>query len=316
MATVLVTGVGGACGIGAVDSLRETTDHEVVGVDMDPDAAGLYLADRGRTVPAADDDDWPDAMREAVDAFGVDVVVPTVDEELPRLPELPEVPVVAPRPAVVDLALDKRRTHRRLATAGHAVPRTWPADEPGSVPESAFPLVLKPRRGRGSRGVRRIDEPTAVDAAVGRSRYAPTELLLQEFVEGREFTTGVVATGDGDLLAVVPKETMAKEGSTTKGVTRHDEAVADSCRRIFETLSPAGPINVQQIVDADGQPRTIEINPRFSSTSCLTVAAGVDAFDLLVRDALGETVTPPDRHEAGVYILRYDGHVFVDGGLR
>lgn len=312
MATVLVTGVGGAAGIGAVQTLTETTEHDVVGVDMDADAAGLYLADHARTVPRAADDDWAREMTAVIHELDVDVVVPTVDEELPKLSKLPaDVPTVAPREGVVDIALDKFRSYHRLRENGHRVPRTWLATKASSVPLSAYPLIVKPRRGRGSRGVRRVDTPQEATAAVDAADYERGELLLQRFVEGREYTTSVVTTSDNEVLSVVPKEAIEKDGSTVKGVTRRNQAITRSCRAIAETLGPAGPINVQQIVDAAGAPYTIEINPRFSSTSCLTVEAGVNEFDLLIRDALDHAVTAPDGYEAGIYILRYDGHVFV-----
>lgn len=313
MATVLVTGVGGACGIGAVRSLGETTTHSIVGVDMDPDAAGLYLADVGRTVPPADDDEWGPTVGAIIDDHDVDVVVPTVDEELSELDTLPEdVPVVAPRPTVIDVALDKYATHRQLDDAGHTVPRTWLASEAAEVPEDAYPLIRKPRRGRGSRGIERVETPDDLQRSLRAAEGPPDDILLQEFVTGTEFTTSVVSTADDRLLSVVPKEAMAKEGSTVKGATRRQPAVREACRDIAASLSPAGPMNVQQIVADDGTAYTIEINPRFSSTACLTVRSGVDELGLLIRDALGESVSAPPEYEAGVHFLRYDDHVFVD----
>ena len=313
MATVLVTGVGGASGIGAVRALGETTTHDIVGVDMDPDAAGLYLADDGRAIPPADDDQWGPTLRDTVEDYGVDVVVPTVDEELSELDALPgDVPVVAPRPAVIEMALDKYATYRQLDDAGHSVPRTWLASEAAAIPESAYPLVRKPRRGRGSRGIELVETPADLDRALRETVRPADQLLLQEFVAGTEFTTSVVSTADDRLLGVVPKEAIEKEGSTVKGVTRTQPAVRAACRDIAGTLSPAGPMNVQQIVD-DGTPYTIEINPRFSSTACLTVEAGVDELALLIRDALGESVSAAEEYDPGVYLLRYDDHVFLDG---
>jgi len=314
MATVLVTGVGGASGIGAVRALQETTDHDIVGVDMDPDAAGIYLADAGRPIPPASDDEWGPALRDIIDDHGVDVVVPTVDEELPVLSALPaDVPAVAPRPAVVDVALDKYATYERLSEAGHPVPRTWLASEAEAIPRDAYPLIRKPRQGRGSRGIQRVETPADLDGALAATSRPPSAVLLQEFIEGTEFTTSVVSTTDDRLLSVVPKEAMEKQGSTVKGVTRDHEGVRDACRELYEILSPRGPMNAQQIVDDDGRPYTIEINPRFSSTACLTVRAGVNELDLLVRDALGERVAPEPAFESEVYFLRYANHVFVDG---
>ena len=318
MVTVLITGVGGACGVGAVRSLKQRTDHDVVGVDMDPRAAGFHLADAGRAVPAATDETWAKELRATVEEFNVDVVVPTVDEELGELARvyqtLPDdVPVVAPRLKVIDVALDKYRTYKRLASTGHAVPETWVATKWADVDESAFPLLAKPRRGRGSRGIERVDDPDELEAHLAETEYDLQELLLQEFVKGTEYTTSVVASKESRLLGIVPKEAVRKEGSTVIGATRRSPAVRAECRSLHNTLDPQGPINVQQIVDDEGVPHTIEINPRFSSTSCLTAAAGVDEFDLLVRDATGESVSPPGSFEEDLYIQRYQDHVFVPG---
>ena len=318
MATIVVTGAGGACGLGAIRSLGRETAHRVIGVDMDPTAAGIRFADDGATVPAATDDSWPTAMAGVVERFDADVVVPTVDEELAVLPSLSAaltdtVPIVAPRQDVIDLAMDKYRTTERLSAAGHPVPETWLATEAESIDPAAFPLVVKPRRGRGSRGVERVADAAGLATHLSETSHDPEELLLQEWLTGTEYTTSVVGTATNRLLGVVPKEAIEKEGSTVLGATRRAPSVAATCRDLFETLAPAGPLNVQQIVGDDGIPRVIEINPRFSSTSCLTVAAGVDEFDLLIRDALGEQVSQPEGFEADRYIVRYESHFFADG---
>jgi len=317
MATVLVTGAGGACGIGAIQSLKTETDHRVIGVDMDAAAVGLYFAHDGQSVPPAADDAWPEVMADVVEAFGVDVVVPTVDEELAELPSLArrlpdDVPIVAPNQEVIDLAMDKYQTMEQLSAAGHPVPETWLATERAEIDPSAFPLIVKPRQGRGSRGVTMVETPDELTTYLNETSYPTAALLCQEYIDGTEYTTSVVGTKTNRLLGVVPKEAIAKDGSTVLGATRRSPAVADACADIFETLEPAGPLNVQQIVDENGVPRVIEINPRFSSTSCLTVAAGINEFNLLVRDALGEQVDPPADFITDRYIVRYDGHLFAD----
>lgn len=314
MATVVVTGAGGACGSSAIESLTAGTDHRIIGVDMDASAAGIQLADSGTAVPPATDDSWPSAMADVVDRFDADVILPTVDEELAELPSLsgllPDTPIVAPRQAVIELAMDKYRTMKRLSAAGHPTPETWLATDAAEIDPAAYPLIVKPRRGRGSRGVQQVQDPTSLSAHLDATDYRPDELLCQEYIGGTEYTTSVVGTTDNTLLSVVPKEAIEKDGSTVLGATRQTPAVTEACTALFETLEPAGPINVQQIIDEDGTPRLIEINPRFSSTSCLTVAAGVDVFDLLIRDALGETVAHPTGFEADRYICRYQSQLF------
>lgn len=315
MATVLVTGVGSTGGTGALTALRERAGHEVVGVDMDPSAEGLYLADHGATVPPASAEEWPEQVADLVAEFGVDAVVPLVDEELVRLPELDDevgddVGIVAPRPEVVETTIDKYRMVREYPDV--RTPEAVLATDVDAFEDANFPVIVKPRFGRGSRGVERFDSRSALHDHLQATDRPHDELLVQRLVEGTEYTTSVVTTRDDRLLSVVPKEAIEKDGCTVRGVTRDAPHVRASCRRVFEALSPHGPMNVQQMEsEATGEVYTIEVNPRFSSTAPLTVAAGVDELDLLVRDAMGETVAPPDDYERDLHLMRYRAELFV-----
>src|SRR5262249_28692628 len=64
--------------------------------------------------------------------------------------------------------------------------------------------------------------------------------------------------------------------------------------RIQERLRPDGPFNLQLFVTDDGQPYVLEINPRFSGSIPLTIAAGVHEVDLVIRHAEGDTLGPID----------------------
>lgn len=307
-----MTGVGGVGGTSTVRWLREHTAHAVVGVDANPRARGFLLLDRWETVPAAEASEWPAAVAGVVDRHDVDVVVPLVDEELARLRDLREalpsaVPVVAPAAGAVDRTLDKRRFDEWAAGTDLPVPRSARPDDASDLVDASldFPVVVKPRMGHGSAGVERIESPAALAASFERRGREPADVVVQEVVEGTEFTTSVVATGDDELLAVVPKAVIEKDGNTGWGVTREHAGVTRTCRRLHGALRPHGPVNVQQIVDEEtGEARIVEVNPRFSSTACLTAAAGVDELDLLVRDALGESIAPPDGFEPGVHLIR------------
>jgi len=206
MPTVLVTGAGGACGIGTIQSLQSETTHQVVGVDMDPTAVGIQFADDGMEVPAATDASWPEAIAKIVDECDIDVVVPTVDEELAVLPslsrELPDdIGIVAPDQEVIDLAMDKYQTMRRLSAAGHPVPETWLATEHATINPSAFPLIVKPRGGRGSRGVQQVDDPEALSAHLAATPYEPEELLCQSVSTGRSIRRALLELRTTNFLA-------------------------------------------------------------------------------------------------------------------
>jgi len=93
-------------------------------------------------------------------------------------------------------AQDKLAAGEQLSSVGIAVPRLVPtqADEPRAV-------VLKPRRGGCHRGVH------VVRLAAGASAQVPSdeEYLLQEYIDGAEFTVGVLEEA-GRLVVLPPVE--------------------------------------------------------------------------------------------------------------
>lgn len=320
MVTVLVTGASGVGGSAAVRSLQDRTEHDVVAVDMEPTAAALCTADRMRAVPPASSDEWVPEMAAVVEEFDVDAVIPLVEEELVRLDDLraavPDaVAFVAPRDELIEKTTDKYAFSRLMDGRGLAVPNTHLASDASAVPADDFPAMAKPRRGRGSDGVTYLEDRGELRTYLASTDRDPDEIVVQAHVEGTEYTTSVVATSDDDLLAVVPKRVLEKRGNTYRGVTASESTVVRSCRNVFEELGPHGPLNVQQVVDEEsGEAYTIEVNPRFSSTACLTVAAGVDELDLLVREFCGESVAEPEGFTEGVHLVRYTDERFVTEG--
>jgi len=313
--TVLVTGAGGTGGMASIQALQRTTEFTVVGADMNPKAVGLYAADDAVMVPPATEDGWGEQMRDHIVEYDVDVVLPLIDEEVAQISDIrsaaPETAFVAPTAQFVKKCLDKYRLMTELDAAGITVPETWTVEEALDLDERAYPLVFKPRTERGGRGVRIVESPDALREELAGATRSRENLLVQEYVDGVEFTTSVVCTTGNDVLSVVPKEAVQKDRSTVHGVTRDSPAVTSSCRQIADRFKPSGPINVQQICDNDGVPHVIEINPRFSSSACLTVAAGVNELDLLIRDSLNLPYEAPDGFESDLHMFRYTDQLFV-----
>jgi carbamoyl-phosphate synthase large subunit len=185
----------------------------------------------------------------------------------------------------VATCLDKKILMQRLASAGIGVP--WTRLGSDGVDGITYPVVVKPRTGRGSRGLAFADSPDDLRAALDVSDYEPGQLLVQEDVRGPEFTVSVVAWRDGEVQAVVPKEVIVKRGITRLAVTRRNAAIEQACREIQARLRADGPFNVQLRIDArSGIPKVFEINPRYSTTVSLTLASGIDEVGGLLRQAL------------------------------
>lgn len=311
--TVLLTGAGGAALPAMIDGLR-AKGYRVVAVDADPNAAGLYLADRGYRIPFAADQVFPAALRAICRAEDVAALVPLVDEELlpvARLAEEEGIALIAPHPTFTALCLDKYALMRRLADVGLRVPETRLLGEGwGGM---SFPLILKPRTGRGSRGVRVVATSNELKTYLATAHPGADTTLIQRCIEGAEYTVSVVVWRDGIVRAVVPKEIIDKRGITRLAVTRKNDAIDRLCRNIQERLRADGPFNVQLRLDANGTPLPFEINPRFSTTVTLTQAAGVDELGSLVDMALGRAVTAESwRWREGVTLVRRTVDAFLN----
>ncbi|WP_179646540.1 ATP-grasp domain-containing protein [Spinactinospora alkalitolerans] len=307
----MVTTAGSASTSGTILHLRER-GYRVVATDIDATAPGLYVADRGYLVPPGDTDDFLPEMRGICLKEDAAAVVPLVDEELAVIGELEDegIAVLLPRSGFVTACLDKYALMKRLAEVGIPVPATRLASDWAGDLE--FPLVVKPRSGRGSRGVAVCESAAELGRLLKDAPYSAGDLVLQEQITGPEFTVSVVAWRDGAVQAVVSKEIILKRGVTKFAVTRRNDRVAEVCRAVQRELRADGPFNVQLALDAAGEPFIFEINPRFSSTAPLTAASGVDEIAGLLGQALGGGPALTDKWHEGLVMVRRWADEFVD----
>jgi carbamoyl-phosphate synthase large subunit len=309
--TILLSGAGGAAIPGIIEHLR-STGFRVLAADMDPLATGLYLSDRGFQVPHGDSPEFVEAVRKICQTERVDVFVPLVDEELiPAFEvESDRTKVLLPDVRFVRLALDKYALMRRLLIEEVPCPVTHLASQPG---DDLYPRFVKPRRGRGSRGIGIVTNADSLASFISQSPYASDELVVQEFVEGTEYTVSVVVWRDGEVQAVVPKEIISKRGITHIAVAQKNQAIEAVCHLIQSKLHADGPFNVQLKIDnRTGEPKVFEINPRFSTTVSLTLAAGIDEIGGLARQAVrGREAWRFGEWRDGVALLRRTLDLFI-----
>lgn len=299
-ARVLITGAGGPAAVSFIEAVNTGATAaglvggvEFVAVDIDPNAAGLYLVDREHRalVPRGDSPDFVDAVLAMCIERSIDVLVPTVDSEmLPVIRRAAEfeaagTTVLSAAEATLERCLDKW-TLIQSCQGVVALPATALLDE-GFAPASfTWPAIVKPRQGSGSRGVELIDGPTGLDH-LRRDGQFDGSMIVQELLPGIEHSIDVLAYRDGRIAAAVPRTRLKVDsGIAVAGCTEPDPALEDYARRIAAAIGLTSVANVQVKQDRAGEPRLLEINPRFPGSMPLTVAAGVDMPSLALADAL------------------------------
>jgi len=313
MTRVLVTGAGGPAGVAVIRSLLRRADVEVFAADMDRWASALYLvpAERRRLVPAGRAGDFVEAVQRLCARDRIDVLFATVDVELPRLAAARDglaaagTLLAAPSLRTLDTCLDKLALAHACAGALR-VPRTELLGTPQALSGWDFPVIVKPRRGAGSRGVRTVGSARELDAV-----HDEDDLLVQELLPGQEYSVDVLADATGHVVAAVPRARLRVDsGVAVAGVTVHDDELVATAAAVARAVGLTSVANVQLKRDADGVPALLEVNPRFPGAMPLTIAAGVDMPSLALDDVLGRDVP---RHVDFVEIanVRYLEDVFL-----
>ena len=278
--TVLVTGVGGPAGRAGA-SYFASKGYRVVGADMRtvPSPASDF-----RIVPAARDERFVSVLLAIAVQERASLVVSTVTEELPVVARMRSalrergIALSISDPPGVDVANDKLRTAKELDRAGVAVPATFTGDTPhDDVAEAlGFPLLSKPRFGRGGRGV--FVHRGADDLACA----SPEEVVWQEFLPGEEYDVNLFVERDGSVpAAVVLRKTRLKDGlvGNALGVERVErDDVAELGARAARSLGLEGPIDMDIRLGEDGTPAVLEVNARLGA-NVLSAREVLDALD-------------------------------------
>lgn len=271
---ILITGSAGPAGRALLAQLRHM-DHQLIGADMAPADDSAWEAIE--TVPAASDPSMLAVLAELVRRHRIDLVIPTVADELPMVAEAAQqrrlgAPVVIGPVAGVAAAHDKLETARALQAAGVPVPAfALPSELPG--PQEALSrfggsLIVKPRSARGGRGVRLVELAQELDWEA-----CDDSQILQAFAPGTEYAPMVHVPHDGPETVVVVEKTALKEGrvGNAAAVRRLERGEAEDVAQVaveaVRALGLTGPADLDIRRDAQGRPRVLEINARFGANS-------------------------------------------------
>jgi carbamoyl-phosphate synthase large subunit len=287
-------------------------------VDVNELAPALYAADRKALVPRVDDPGYIDALRALVADHDVRLVVPLADLDHLLLAEHRDelgALVLLPGPETIRLCEDKYAAHCFFAEQGIATPDTWLPDE---LPDDIrFPVLVKARRGFGSRHIYRAADRRELDFFLG---YTTQESMIQQVCGGEEFSIDVFCDTDGRCLNAIPRTMIeSKGGESIKGVTIRDWELIEHGCRVAEAMRIVGPANVQCFRELDGSLPVTDVNPRFGGGFPLPTAAGSRYPELALALAAGERPEPAlGEFREGVVMTRFFSQVVLGdsrGGL-
>lgn len=302
----------------ALRSLR--IEGEILGTDCYPRLApAAHLADRCFRVPRGDHPDFIPVVLEVCRREHVDLLIPTIDPELPMYAQYRDdfamigTTVAVSSPEAVRIACDKVETHRWLVNNGFPTVRQASLTEAKKDhSEWSFPVIVKPRFGSASVGVRKI---SAAQLLNSDEDYGP-DMLVQEHAAGREHTINVFIDGRGNCLCAVPHLRIeVRGGEVSKALTVKHGGMMQLAKELAERLPGARwALNVQCFLTDDGRIQVTEINCRFGGGFPLACESGADFPRWMLEELMGRALPRSfDDWEDRLTMLRYDEAVFVHG---
>lgn len=223
------------------------------------------------------------------------------DGEVQRLLEEMNIPYTGSGIEASRMAMDKTESRKYFQAAGLLVPpgRVF---GPGLGPRSspfAFPVVVKPAREGSSIGLSLARGPAEFREAVSRARKHDREILVEEYIPGKELTAGVLDNRSLPLVEIRPRnrffdfEAKYVPGKSDFTVParlplrqyREAQKLGLAAHRVLGCFSYS---RADIILGPGDRPYLLEVNtiPGFTATSLLpqaAAAAGVGFSSLCLR---------------------------------
>jgi D-alanine-D-alanine ligase len=162
-----------------------------------------------------------------------------------------------------------------------------------------FPLFVKPANGGSSIGMSKVPTPEGLPAAVDKAFGEDDQVLIEEFIEGREFTIGVCRL-HGKVVALPMTEVIsenyffdfeAKYKGKSKEITPAEldetraEKIRAAARKIYSIFNCQGVIRIDFIYNEKlDEPFMLEINTVPGQSEASIVPMQVRAMGMTLKD--------------------------------
>lgn len=163
-----------------------------------------------------------------------------------------------------------------------------------------LPLFVKPNNGGSSIGMSKVKDPKELQEALDKAFAEDSQVLVEEFVSGREFSIGVYhAKGETTVLPateiVSSKEFFDFEAKYSPGVTEEItpgrmsqeevERVNRIIEQVYQKLNCKGAVRIDYFLEHDtGKFYFIEINTVPGQTETSLISQQVRAIGMDVKD--------------------------------
>ena len=274
------------------------------------------IADVYESVPRVSDAEYINCLKEICQKHRIKLLIPLIDNELYKLSlhrqsfaEL-GVKILVSSPETNEICFDKRKTAAFFQRVGVATPKILNSEIVLADPQYQYPCLVKPNHGSSSIGVTIVNNAKELEFFKDYIANA----IIQEFITGKEYTLDILIDFTGQVQCVVPRLRIAtRAGEISTGITVKNRDLMAIGKRVAEALpGVSGCINIQCFQLPDNEIVFLEINPRFGGGIPLSIKAGADYPQWILKMLLEQNLSVVmDDWQEGVMMLRHDRSFFI-----
>jgi len=270
----------------------------------------------------------PEALLELATALleknAIDVALLStgLDDSQDVLCELNDViPILGNHPRTIERIRDKMKFFQELKRLGIPHPETGIAEDleeaRKKVKEVGYPIVVKPSRGFGGIGIRKVQDHKELKQTFQDASLIDQRVLIQNYISGTPASTSLISTTNKTITLTVNEQLLGVDkvgqeepfgycGNVVPLMTKR--SVINKCKDIAERITShfdlVGSNGIDFVISKEGTPYVVEVNPRFQATlECVERSLGINMVEAHMRACL-QGKLPTIVRESAVFCTR------------
>lgn len=317
---ILITTIGGLTSPDCLLALRQNGEREVflLGCDAFSGACGRAFVDMYETSPdsAKDPEAFIECIKRLVKSYRIDVIVPCGNDDNLALAKAKSefgIPIMVGEYEDLIIAYDKAAVYERLTkflpkhAPKYCLAHTYEMFL-HSLENLGYPhkkLVIKPRFGRGGRGVYTLSHQSGEIFSIKPSNEMPLsffenalsslasfdELIIMESLSAPFVSAYSLCQKGHNLISLKHIREWGNASQTYRGSVSYDRELEEICSAVIESFKLDYTNNMELAYNESGEIVLFDLNPRLGASSGIDMHLGLNFPYLALKLALGEDVS-------------------------
>lgn len=313
---VLVSGVGGDVAQGIIKSLEASSlNLNIFKTCISEYSSWLHKDNNSYIVPYSNDEKYIPTLIKIFEKEKIDIFIPAVDSEIELISENKDyiesktnIKVFTDDISKIRYCDDKYLTFKFLFENSFPTPLTVVPENRDIIDSFLekvnFPIISKPRSGRGAVNIKLHKTKEELYSLIGDD-----SLILQEYLEGEEYTSGIYLGEDNEVKGICTLKRKLKNGSTYQAQRIIDKELESGLELIAKKLGIKY-LNIQSKL-VNGKFVPFEFNGRFSGTTGI-ISRVFNAPEMYIREVyLNEKINRTYNDET-FHVMRFYDEVYTD----